>query len=654
MTGTDRPTAHQKKAPVWVVFLWGLLIGVLGWYSFERTLTHGYVIDDVGIVESNPNAAATASLPALFQKHYWQDTYPTDRVDQNINYQHYRPLTIASYVLVARSLGNGPAPQHLVNVVLHIVVSWFILWVVYAWLQEVFVAGLAGVVFVTHPLHTEVIAMLVGRAELLAALGALSALGLAVVALKLPPEQPLWQHWLLAGGAALCLLAGWLAKESAVLFFPLWLLIGWTGAPGTGWQRLRVLAGRGWRTGVACAVSTAFFWYLHQQIQSGVQVVPLDFAMNPLAYVGWWERWATGLVLLAKYLVMHLWPFPLQVDYSFDSIPVVTMWRDRRLWSAVAVLAAAGSLLVVSYRRRSPAWVGLAFLVGGAALFSHFIRPFGFVFAERVMYLPSVGYALAAAAGFHALWNGMASRPRVQWLIAGAIALLIGQAAWQTRQESVFYRDSLTAVARSLAVGNQRSVWLWQAYGTELLNAGRLTEAVAALERARAILPLAETCATLAKAHLALGNSDAAREAAQEAVTRDPTWMPYRELFGVILFGAGQLDAAAAQFEAAIALVPEDAKLHAQLAVIRQRQGKTLHAIRHYELALRLQPNEPGWWAALGRLHLVAGNPDQARFCYRRVLEGRPDPALRDSVEQQLRDLNRQTFSNSSSSLCQP
>ena len=639
MTETDRPMAYQKKIPVWVVFLWGLLIGILGWYSFEKTLTHGYVIDDVGIVERNPNAAATASLPALFQKHYWQDANPLESFFPNF---HYRPLAVASYVLVARHLGSGPMPQHLVNVVLHIVVSWLVLGVIYAWLQEAFVAGLAGVVFVTHSLHTEAIAMIVGRAELLAALGALSALGLAVAALKLPPERPVWQHWLLASGAALCLFAGWLGKESAVLFFPLWLLIGWAGTPGTGWQRLGALAKRGWRTGIACAVSTAFFWYLHQRIQSGVQIVPIDFAMNPLAYAGRWERWATGLVLLAKYLVMHLWPFPLQVDYSFDSIPVVTMWRDRRLWSAVAVLAAAGSLLVVSYRRRSPAWVGLAFLVGGAALFSHFIRPFGFVFAERVMYLPSVGYALAAAAGFHALWNGMASRPRVQWLIAGAIALLIGQAAWQTRQESVFYRDSLTAVARSLAVGNQRSVWLWQAYGTELLNAGRLTEAVAALERARAILPLAETCATLAKAHLALGNSDAAREAAQEAVTRDPTWMPYRELFGVILFGAGQLDAAAAQFEAAIALVPEDAKLHAQLAVIRQRQGKTLHAIRHYELALRLQPNEPGWWAALGRLHLAAGNPERARFCYRQVLEGRPDPALRDAVEQQLKDLDAQ------------
>jgi Flp pilus assembly protein TadD len=645
MTGTDQPTASQKKTPIWVVFLWGLLISVLGWYSFEKTLTHGYVIDDVGIVESNPNAAATASLPALFRKHYWQDTFSTERGHRNF---HYRPLAIASYVLTARSLGNGPAPQHLVNVALHIIVSWLILWVVYAWLQEAFVAGLAGVVFVTHPLHTEVIAMIVGRAELLAALGALSALGLAVAALKLPPERPVWQHWLLAGGAALCLLAGWLAKESSVLFFPLWLLIGWAGTPGTGWQRLRVLAGRGWRTGVACAVSTAFFWYLHQRIQSGVHHAPIDFAMNPLAYAGLWERWATGLVLLAKYLVMHLWPFPLQVDYSFDSIPLVTTWRDARPWSAVAVLAAAGFLLVVGYRRRSPAWVGLAFLLGSAALFSHFMRPFGFVFAERVMYLPSVGYALAAAVGFRALWNGTASRPWAQWLTAGAIALLTGPAAWHTRQESVFYRDSLTAVARSLAVGNQRSVWLWQAYGTEQLNAGRLTEAVAALERARAILPLAETCATLAKAHLALGNSDAAREAAHEAVTRDPTWMPYRELFGVILFETGQLDAAAAQFEAALALVPEDARLHAQLAVIRQRQGQTPQAIRHYELALRSRPDEPRWWAALGRLHLAAGNPERARFCYRQALEGRPDPALRDAVEQQLKDLDahRPTFSS--------
>jgi hypothetical protein len=82
----------------------------------------------------------------------------------------------------ARSLGNGPAPQHLVNVALHIIVSWLMLWVVYAWLQDTLVAGLAGVVFVTHPLHTEVIAMIVGRAELLAALGALSALGLALAA----------------------------------------------------------------------------------------------------------------------------------------------------------------------------------------------------------------------------------------------------------------------------------------------------------------------------------------------------------------------------------------------------------------------------------------------------------------------------------------
>lgn len=637
MTEPDRPTVRQKKTPIGGLFIWGLLIGVLGWYGYGKTIQHGYVIDDVGIVARNPNAAATASLPALFQKHYWQDTFTAESTPRNF---HYRPLAIASYTLVARLGGNDPAPQRLVNVALHIVVSWLILWVVQTWLQDALVAGLAGVVFVTHPLHTEVIAMIVGRAELLAALGALSAVGLAVTALRLQPEQPAWQHWLLASGAALCLLAGWLAKESAVLFFPLWLLLAWNDAPGTGWRRLSSLARRGWRTGLACALSTALFWYLHWHIQSGIRNAPIDFAMNPLAYAGLWERWMTGLVLLAKYLVMHLWPFPLQVDYSFDSIPLVTTWHDTRLWPALAVVTSAGILLLVGYRRRSPTWVGLAFLMAGASLFSHFIRPFGFVFAERVMYLPSAGYALAAAVGFWTVWQRLGSQTLARWLAAGAAALLVGQFAWQTRQESAFYCDSLTAVARSLATGNQRSVWLWQAYGTELLNAGRLTEAVAAFERARAILPLAETCAKLAEAHLALGNSAAALAAAREAVIRDPTWMPYRELFGVILFETGQVDAAAAQLEMALALAPEDDRLHAQLAAVRQHQGQIQQAIQHYEMALRVRPAEPRWWVALGRLHRTAGHSEQARFCYRQALEYHPEPALRAAVEQQLQDLD--------------
>ncbi|MGQ9897514.1 MAG: tetratricopeptide repeat protein [Acidobacteriota bacterium] len=633
----DQPAAVQKQMITWVVLFWALLIGLLGWYGVGTTRTHGYVIDDVGIVESNPNAAATASLAALFRKHYWQDTFTTERAHRNF---HYRPLTLASYVLTARLLGSGPGPQRIVNIALHIAVSWLIFWAVQVWLQDAFAAGLTGLIFVTHPLHTEAVAIIVGRAELLAALGALSALGLALLAQQLQSLQSVWQHWLLASSAALCLLAGWLAKESAVLFFPLWLLAGWNCTPGMGWQRVYTFVRHGWRTGVACGLSTALFWILHQRVQSGVPNAPIDFALNPLAYADLWERWATGFVLFTKYLLMHLWPTPLQVDYSFDSIPLVTTYQDTRLWLALVVVVATGALLLISYRKQSPAWVGLAFLAAGAALFSHFIRPFGFVFAERVMYLPSVGYALAAAVGFRTAWNSFRAHPRARWLAAGAMALLIGQLAWHTRQESAFYRNSLTAVARSLAVGNQRSVWLWHAYGTELLNAGRLNEAVTAFERARAILPLAETCATLAKTYLAMGHSAAALEAAREAVVRDPTWMPYRELFAVLLFQTGQLAASADQFEAALTLAPQDGKLHAQLAVIRSRQGQILQAIQHYELALRFQPSEPGWWVALGQLYLSAGNPQQARFCYLQVLKHQPDSALRAEVERQLANLD--------------
>ncbi|MFQ3639241.1 MAG: hypothetical protein SNJ62_04435, partial [Chloracidobacterium sp.] len=397
--------AHQPVviawtwSPVQMMLIWSCLIGGLGWWIFGNTIKHGYVVDDVGIVRDNPNAAATTDLRQLFKKHYWQDVQATEKLNRNF---HYRPLTIASYALVARRFGPGPAAQHAVNVGLHIVVAWLGCWLMYVWLQDTVMAGLAGLCFVAHPLHTEAVAMLVGRAELLAALGALGALAFALAEAKLALTDATagGQRWLLAAGAGLCLLVGWLAKESAVLFFPLWLLILWANGQTASvpWQRALVAAG--WRTGVACGLASLGFWFCHQRIQSGVPLAPIDFPMNPLAYAGLLERWATGVVLLMKYVGMHLWPFPLQVDYSFDSLPLVVDWRDRRLWSAGLGLAFFLAGVGLAYRRRSPAWVGLLFLLGSAALFSHFIRPLGFVFAERVMYLPSLGYGLALAAGF--------------------------------------------------------------------------------------------------------------------------------------------------------------------------------------------------------------------------------------------------------------
>lgn len=618
------------------LLIWGLFIGVCGWWLYAPTVGHGYVIDDVAIVQTNPNAAANADLRQVFRKHYWQDVQKDEPPHRNF---HYRPVTVASYALAARLLGGGPAPQHAVNAALHVVVAWLVLVNVYVWLHDAVVAGLTGLYFVVHPLHVEAVAMLVGRAELLAAAGALSALLAALVEFRLEPERPAWRRRLLSVAAGVCLLFGWLAKESAVLFFPLWVLILWSGAPGAGRSRLRAWWAAARRVGVACGLATLGFWVVHQRLQAGVRLAPPDFPMNPLAYASLAERWATGVVLLVKYVAMHLWPFPLQVDYSFDGIPVVADWRDARFWGSLAGLAGVGVLLRAAYRRRSPAWVGLAFLLAGAAAFSHFLRPLGFVFAERVMYLPSVGYCLAAAAGFRAAWDA-APRAALRWLLVGAMGLLIGGAAWQTRREVPFYRDTRTALARSLATGNQRSVWLWHAYGTELLNAGRLAEAVVALERAYAIWPTAEGCAVRAKAYFALGQRGPALAAAAEAVRRDATWAPYRELYGVLLFDDGRWDEAAAQFEGALTLSPDDGKLHAQLAAIRRRQGRLADAVRHYTSAVQKSPAEPTWWRALGDLQAEGENIVQARFCYRKVLELSADPTVRDEVERKLAQLD--------------
>ncbi len=639
MTQLATHTGGAPQSSVWMLLLWGLWIGVCGWGLYGRTAEHGYVVDDVAIVQTNPNAAADADLRLVFKKHYWQDVPADEGARRNFHYFHYRPATIASFVLVARLLGDGPRQQHLVNVVLHVLVAWLVLVNVYAWLRDTLVAGLTGLYFVVHPLHTEAVAMLVGRAEMLAALGALGALGLAQLALQRAPSPA--QRWLCAIASGCCLLFGWLSKESAVLFFPLWLLVFWSRFPKGQPSRQRAWATVVWQVGLACGLATLCFWAVHQRLQAGVQLAPIDFPLNPLAYVSLAQRWATGVVLVMKYIAIHLWSFPLQVDYSYNSIPVVTDQYDRRLWIALLGCLGVVGLLWVTYRCQSPAWVGIAFLLVGTTLFAHFVRPLGFVFAERVMYLPSAGYCLVVAVGFRAAWNAVwNTMPRtIACGLPAAMVLLIGSAGWQTWREVPFYRDTRTTVAHALAVGNRQSVWLWHAYGTELLNAGHVTEAITALERAHAILPSAEGCAVRAKAYFALGQRALALNAAREAVRRDSTWAPYRELYAVLLFDNGQLDEAAAQLEVALTLLPDDGQLHAQLGVIRRHQGRLADAIHHYTLAVTSMPTKAVWWNTLGDLLALDGNLVQAQFCYRKVLEISSDVAVRREVEHKLMQL---------------
>ena len=143
-----------------------LLSGVLALAPLRHS---EYIQDDHLAIEQNP-IVARGDLGEILSTDYWAGAQGSD---QGL----YRPTTIASYAWeVALCGGADPYVSHVVNLGLHVAVSWVLLMLALRLGVGLFGATVAGLLFALHPQHVEPVANVVGRAELLAALGGLGAL----------------------------------------------------------------------------------------------------------------------------------------------------------------------------------------------------------------------------------------------------------------------------------------------------------------------------------------------------------------------------------------------------------------------------------------------------------------------------------------------
>ncbi len=146
-----------------------LLVVLLAAGVYANTLKNDFAYDDLGVITGN------AHVQELDWVGIWKDNY-WPRTEGVLPDSLYRPLTLWTYLANESFTPGRPGPYHLVNLLLHSLVS--VVVSVFAWriLGDRWVALLAGILFAVHPLHTEAVSNTVGRAELLATLWAMLAL----------------------------------------------------------------------------------------------------------------------------------------------------------------------------------------------------------------------------------------------------------------------------------------------------------------------------------------------------------------------------------------------------------------------------------------------------------------------------------------------
>jgi hypothetical protein len=300
---------------------------------------------------------------------------------------------------------------------------------------------------------------------------------------------------------------------------------------------------------------------------------------TPVTPMDWW---LTQAKVLAMYLRLVFWPWPLEIYYDF---PYLRTLSEAWPWLVPLILLLIGT--AVAFRRRLA--VGFVAAFAWVVLAPTTLVPIATeIAAERRMYLPLAALIVLVVVGVAAVIRAD-DRPRAlsvqQAGIASFIVLALiaaGISARRVRQ----YQDPV--VLWQETARRQPGVLALNNLGMVLNQAGRAEEAIAPLERVVEISPgTAEAHINLGIAHLKLGRYASAAASLERAIAIKTTAEAHLS-FGVALSNLQRPDEAIAQFEKAAALRPDLLEAHYNRGVKLVQMGRPAQALAPLEPATSL------------------------------------------------------------------
>ena len=593
-------------------------------------------------------------------------------MDKEQSHKSYRPLTVLSFRLNYLVQELEPLGYHLVNILLHAGVTIMYHRLCTSLLSQAS-AAVAALLFAVHPVHTEAVTGVVGRAELLASLFFLTAL--------LRYKSLAWRRtveWKGLMWVSVMVALAMLCKEQGITVIALCALHeifveqklscrdfvavtqavsgGKAGLPA--WlrlsaQRLAVLA----VTGLGLMLARL-------SIMGSTLPVFTKFD-NPAAVAGSPTRQLTHNYLLTVNSWLLLAPADLCCDWTMNTVPLVRSVSDPRNLFTILLYAVLGHLV---YRglRASPAaeasviLTGLGLLVLPFLPASNLFFSVGFVVAERILYLPSMGFCLLVAFGCDKLFGrGGAWR----YLVVAGVSLTLATHAVKTVLRNQDWTDEYSLFRSGLRV-NAGNAKLFNNVGHALEAKGRYEEALKYFHAAVTVQP------DDIGAHINVGrtfNHMARFVEAEEAYLKAKSLLPrpkpgesyqarvapnhlnvFLSLATLIAKNGSRLEEADLLYRQAISMRSDYTQAYINRGDILLKLNRSKEAQEVYERALFYDNTNPDIYYNLGVVLIEQGRHGQALAYLNKALEFDPDHSqallnsamlIQESGSSQLRQL---------------
>ncbi len=622
------------NSPAWLVNtrLHMALLFLLGAMLYANTFKHEYALDDAIVITDNMfTTQGLAGVPGILKYDTFYGFFKEEGKATLVAGGRYRPLSLVTFAMEYQLFGKNPMVGHIANSLwygLTIVVLYLLLMQLFGNSQKekpraFFIALTASALFAAHPLHTEVVANIKGRDEILALLGSLGALYFSMRAYY---EKKTWMHVFVG----FIFLLGLLSKENAITFVAV--------APLTFYYFTKAKPSQIAMQTLPFAAAALVFLLIRNPIvpMTSLGDTSMELMNNPFLkiegnqYVAFTaaERLATVFYTLGKYLVLLFIPHPLTHDYYPRHIGMMS-WGDWQALLSLAAYLALGVFALLGLRRKDPVSYGIWFYLLTLSIVSNLVFSVGTNMAERLLFMPSVGFCVALSAG---AWQLMAknSKKADAWRPAFiALAVVVGLFSLKTILRNPVWKNNYTLFTGDVQI-SPNSAKLRNAAAGELITTyeklpqeekegskGMLTEAVGHLNEALKIHPNYKNAYLLmGNAYIYLNRYEEAVATYQKALEIDPDYNEAQGNIAVAYREAGKyqgeklnnLPKALEYLEKAYQLKPDDYETVRLLGVASGIVGNHPRALELFTKGVQMQPENAGAWLNLGFAYYNSNN----------------------------------------------
>jgi len=388
-------TSDSFKWHGWFVFIFGAAL-------YLNTISHEFTQDDAIVIYDNMyTTKGISGLKGLFTKDTFFGFFKEEGKAKLVSGGRYRPLTPAMFAIEYQLVGKNPILGHLINILLY----GFLCLMIYKLLismichkddgeNKKYLVLTAALIYASHPIHTEAVANIKGRDEIMSMLGSVFTLYSILKYIDLKETKYLIY-------SCISFFLAFLSKENTVTFLaviPLSLY----------YFRDLSLKDAISKSAILLIPTIIFLMIRSAILGNDFGGTPMELMNNPYlklvngSYIPFdmGEKMATIIYTLGKYVQLLIFPHPLTHDYYPRYIDIMS-FGDIRVILSLLLYIFLVVLAVMGLKSKSLIGYGAAYFLITLSVISNIVFPIGTNMSERFLFMPSLGFALILAYLLH-------------------------------------------------------------------------------------------------------------------------------------------------------------------------------------------------------------------------------------------------------------